>query len=102
MFFPFLFAFYLKYQDYLTLCVKMTLTAWNGYKRYAWGADELRPLNKSGLTSSNLEQDIGLTIIDSMTTLFLMNLTNEFNLAKDWISNEFSINIVRYFFPSLN
>ena len=46
--------------------------AWNGYKKYAWGHDHLRPISMS-------HQDwfhLGLTIIDSLDTLYMMNLTS--------------------------
>ncbi len=68
----------------------MTLFAWNGYKKYTWGKNELRPLNKSS-TTLNFDFDAGLTIIDSMDTLYLMGLYEEFNLAKLWIQFNFNI-----------
>ncbi|XKL59628.1 hypothetical protein PGB90_000644 [Kerria lacca] len=60
--------------------------AWTGYKKYAWGHDHLRPIS---LTYHDWFH-LGLTIIDSLDTLYMMNLTSEFNDAKIWIENKFS------------
>ena len=75
----------------------MTLYAWNGYKKYAWGKNELRPMTKTSFSPSTLGkngQNLGLTIVESLDTLCMMNLENEFNLGRDWIEEHFDINIV--------
>ena len=46
--------------------------AWSAYKKYAWGRDELQPLTKSHSTWFNL----GLTIVDSLDTMYIMGLKN--------------------------
>lgn len=45
--------------------------AWRAYRTYAWGYDELLPLSKSPSPWFGL----GLTIVDSIDTLYIMNLT---------------------------
>ena len=70
------------------------LHAWKGYQTYAWGHDHLRPISKDGQSSFGL----GLTLIDSLDTMLMMNLQEEFEEAKDWVSSSslsFSINKVR-------
>ena len=57
--------------------------AWKGYKAYAWGRDELRPLSRSYSTWF----DVGLTMIDSLDTMWLMDLKDEFNEARDWVKS---------------
>lgn len=44
--------------------------AWKGYKDFAWGHDELRPLSKSYSEWFGL----GLTLIDSLDTMWIMGL----------------------------
>lgn len=44
--------------------------AWKGYKEYAWGHDELRPLSKSYSEWFGL----GLTLIDALDTLWILDL----------------------------
>ncbi|KAL9989213.1 hypothetical protein ACROYT_G003737 [Oculina patagonica] len=57
--------------------------AWKGYREYAWGHDELRPVSR---TSSEWF-GVGLTIIDSLDTMLLMNLRKEFQQAREWVAN---------------
>ena len=59
------------------------LHAWNGYKRYAWGHDELRPLTKSYLDWH--KAPLLMTPIDAFDTMVLMGLTAEVAEAKDLI-----------------
>ena len=46
-----------------------TKHAWDSYVQYAWGYDELCPLNKSG---KNTFGGLGATIVDSLDTLWLL------------------------------
>jgi mannosyl-oligosaccharide alpha-1,2-mannosidase len=57
--------------------------AWKGYKEHAWGLDELQPIQKTGTDRFGL----GLTILDSLDTSFLMNETEIFNEAKEWVTS---------------
>lgn len=44
--------------------------AWKGYKKYAWGHDHLKPITGS----YNDWFDLGLTIVDSLSTALIMGL----------------------------
>ncbi|EGC30650.1 hypothetical protein DICPUDRAFT_157585 [Dictyostelium purpureum] len=57
--------------------------AWDSYKNGAWGHDEWVPLENK---HSDWLGGLGLTIVDSIDTLYLMGLEKEYNEAKDWIS----------------
>lgn len=46
--------------------------AWEGYKKYAWGHDHLKPVSKS----YNDWFGLGLTIIDSLSTAIIMGLND--------------------------
>eukprot|EP00299_Pterocystis_sp_00344_P017042 c8547_g1_i5.p1 GENE.c8547_g1_i5~~c8547_g1_i5.p1 ORF type:complete len:539 (+),score=118.03 c8547_g1_i5:134-1750(+) len=65
--------------------------AWKGYSEHAWGLDELRPLS---LTSVD-DFDLGLTLVDSLDTLWLMGMTEEFKKARDWVAQSLDIKKVR-------
>jgi hypothetical protein len=67
--------------------VEMFRHAWKGYTQFAWGKDELLPLTKKGTTSYGM----GLTIIDSLDTMWLMGLTEEFQKARDWVAQSLDI-----------
>mmetsp|Transcript_4521 Transcript_4521/g.10560 ORF Transcript_4521/g.10560 Transcript_4521/m.10560 type:complete len:791 (+) Transcript_4521:39-2411(+) len=64
---------------------KAFLHAWSGYKRYAWGADELKPVSLQGKDTFG---NIGMTIIDSLTTLWLMDLQSEFDEGQAFVEKE--------------
>lgn len=59
------------------------LHAWRGYRRYAWGADDLKPLSKTGRDSFG---NIGMTVLDSLTTLHLMGLDKEFEQGAEFVN----------------
>lgn len=55
--------------------------AWAGYEKYAFGRDELRPVSKSGRINWG---GLGTTLVDSLDTLWLMGMKEEFYRARDW------------------
>jgi hypothetical protein len=62
--------------------------AWKGYASDAFGMDEYQPLSHRGHDWS--PGGIGLMIIDSLDTIMLMNLEEEYTQARDWIENKLS------------
>ncbi|KAF9128316.1 mannosyl-oligosaccharide alpha-1,2-mannosidase [Mortierella sp. GBA39] len=62
------------------------LHSWSAYKRDAWGKDEYHPITKYG--SNMIRKGQGFTIVDSLDTILLMGLEEEFQDAKDWVKNE--------------
>ncbi|XP_030598628.1 endoplasmic reticulum mannosyl-oligosaccharide 1,2-alpha-mannosidase [Archocentrus centrarchus] len=62
--------------------------AWKGYKDYAWGHDELKPISKSFGEWFGL----GLTLIDALDTMWIMGLKEEFAEAKSWVEKDLSFN----------
>lgn len=61
---------------------------WNLYKKNCWGKDHLIPEEKK---CSSDALGGGLTIVDSLTTLILMNLTQEYKEARDFVQNKFTL-----------
>jgi Glycosyl hydrolase family 47 len=55
--------------------------AWDGYVKYAWGQDDLKPLSHKG--TNWLAQ--GATIVDSLDTLYIMGMMDEFQAGRDWV-----------------
>ncbi len=72
----------------------MTRFAWENYKQFAWGRNELKPMSRSGHQAGIFggASNAGATIIDAMDTLFVMGLDNEFKDAQDWVVKQFSLN----------
>lgn len=63
--------------------------AWSSYEKYAWGRDELQPETKSGVDSFG---GLGATIVDSLDTLYIMGLDDQFQRAREWVANSLDFN----------
>lgn len=65
--------------------------AWEGYKKHAWGKDEVAPVSGSYRNSFG---GWGATLVDSMDTLWIMGLKDEFQRCLtavaeiDWTRND--------------
>ncbi|KAJ1966404.1 hypothetical protein GGI12_000114 [Dipsacomyces acuminosporus] len=57
--------------------------AWKAYRKYGFGADEINPLTKKPVTTRN---GWGATLIDSLDTIYIMGLHDEFKEARDKVS----------------
>ncbi|BHF74729.1 Mannosyl-oligosaccharide 1,2-alpha-mannosidase IB [Sparganum proliferum] len=69
--------------------------AWTSYRNYAWGANELRPLSKTGHQPSILgSAPMGATIVDAIDTLYIMGLDKEYGEAKQWIEESLKFTVV--------
>jgi mannosidase alpha-like ER degradation enhancer 2 len=64
------------------------LHAWEGYARYAWGHDQLRPLSRS--FRDWYSSPLLMTPVDGYDTMMLMGLTAQADSAKALILNELS------------
>ncbi|KAM4600989.1 LOW QUALITY PROTEIN: mannosyl-oligosaccharide 1,2-alpha-mannosidase IA [Polymixia lowei] len=71
---------------------EMMKFAWDNYKTYAWGKNELRPLTRNGHIGNMFGGLRGASIIDSLDTLYIMGLTEEYNDAKEWVQNSLDLN----------
>ncbi|KAI8879887.1 glycoside hydrolase family 47 protein [Backusella circina FSU 941] len=68
-------AEYTSIREKRRLAVKKSfLHGWNGYKQYAMGHDELRPLSN---TSNDPFGGWGATMVDSLSTMMIMELEDE-------------------------
>ncbi|KAL9235545.1 hypothetical protein vseg_010295 [Gypsophila vaccaria] len=63
--------------------------AWSSYEKYAWGQDELQPQTKNGVNSFG---GLGATLIDSLDTLYIMGLDEQFQRAREWVANSLDFN----------
>eukprot|EP00211_Chloroparvula_japonica_P001765 CAMPEP_0119118784 /NCGR_PEP_ID=MMETSP1310-20130426/545_1 /TAXON_ID=464262 /ORGANISM="Genus nov. species nov., Strain RCC2339" /LENGTH=591 /DNA_ID=CAMNT_0007108175 /DNA_START=149 /DNA_END=1924 /DNA_ORIENTATION=+ len=64
--------------------------AWSNYRKYAWGLDELQPKSKTG----NNWLGLGATIVDSLDTLWIMGMFEEFREAVDWTKDNLNFHNV--------
>ncbi|MBN3297715.1 MA1C1 mannosidase, partial [Amia calva] len=70
---------------------EMMKFAWDNYKQYAWGKNELRPLTRNGHIGNMFGGLRGATIVDSLDTLYIMGLHEEYEEAKDWVLQNLEI-----------
>ncbi|HWN11779.1 MAG TPA: glycoside hydrolase family 47 protein [Pyrinomonadaceae bacterium] len=64
------------------------LHAWNGYKKYAWGHDDLKPLSKTH--HDWYAQPLLMTPVDSLDTMILMGLNDEATKTRQYITANLS------------
>ena len=64
------------------------LYAWNAYKQYAWGHDELKPLSKGHHDWHS--HSLLMTPVDALDTMVLMGLTDEANKTRQYIDQNLS------------
>jgi glycosyl hydrolase family 47 len=62
--------------------------AWNGYKKYAWGHDDLKPLSKTHHDWHS--QPLLMTPVDSLDTMILMGLKAEADATRQYIVQNLS------------
>ncbi|NP_001089924.1 uncharacterized protein LOC734993 isoform X1 [Xenopus laevis] len=74
---------------------EMMKHAWDNYKQYGWGHNELKPIARKG-HSTNIfgNSQMGATIVDALDTLYIMGLLDEFRDGQEWVQSnlDFSVN----------
>ncbi|CAD6198877.1 unnamed protein product, partial [Caenorhabditis auriculariae] len=71
---------------------KMMLHAWNGYKNYSWGFAEVSPVSKTPHWAELFGGDkMPVTIVDALDTLFIMDLQEEYEEARDFVRDNFTM-----------
>jgi hypothetical protein len=64
------------------------LHAWNGYKKYCWGHDDLKPLSKT--CHDWYAEPLLMTPVDALDTMVLMGLHDEANTTREYITSHLS------------
>lgn len=65
--------------------------AWNGYKEFAMGYDELRPVSRTGRDGLG---GLGATVVDALDTAMIMGLDDVVAEAGSWIEKELPARIM--------
>lgn len=65
--------------------------AWKGYKRFAWGHDNLKPISEG----YHEWFGVGLTIVDSLDTMVIMGLDKELEESREWVEKHLSFDVNR-------
>eukprot|EP00588_Corethron_pennatum_P001611 CAMPEP_0194286482 /NCGR_PEP_ID=MMETSP0169-20130528/32653_1 /TAXON_ID=218684 /ORGANISM="Corethron pennatum, Strain L29A3" /LENGTH=577 /DNA_ID=CAMNT_0039032943 /DNA_START=313 /DNA_END=2046 /DNA_ORIENTATION=- len=64
--------------------------AWKGYSDHAFGADEVQPSSGSAINNWG---GMGNTLVDSLDTLWIMGMKDEFWKCRDWVRDKLAYNI---------
>jgi ER degradation enhancer, mannosidase alpha-like 2 len=64
------------------------LHAWNGYKKYAWGHDDLKPLSKT--YHDWYAEPLLMTPVDALDTMTLMGLKDEAQATREYVAKNLS------------
>lgn len=62
-------------------------TSWTAYREHAWGMDEYHPLSHHGSNLLGPKRAIGYTIVDSLDSLIIMGMDEEYRRAANWVRN---------------
>jgi mannosidase alpha-like ER degradation enhancer 2 len=62
--------------------------AWNGYKQYCWGHDDLKPISKT--CRDWYGQSILMTPVDSLDSLYLLGFKKEADTTREYITKNLS------------
>jgi ER degradation enhancer, mannosidase alpha-like 2 len=62
--------------------------AWDGYKKYAWGHDELRPLSRQPFDWYGSGHSLLMTPVDGLDTMILMGLKPQADEARQLIDTQ--------------
>ncbi|KAL7018304.1 hypothetical protein ACKWTF_010717 [Chironomus riparius] len=65
--------------------------SWTGYKTFAFGHDNLKPISQTYSDWFSL----GLTIIDSLDTLYIMDMQEEYQEARKWVEESLKLDVNR-------
>jgi mannosidase alpha-like ER degradation enhancer 2 len=62
--------------------------AWNGYKKYCWGHDDLKPLSKT--CHDWYAEPLLMTPVDALDTMVLMGLNDEARTTREYVATHLS------------
>lgn len=67
--------------------------AWDSYRQRAWGKDEIKPVS-GGYSSFPLKTGhLGLSIVEALDTLWVMDLDRQFRDGLDWVKSTLSFDV---------
>lgn len=69
------------------------LHAWNGYKQFAWGSDEVLPVSGKPKNFFVPDHSFGLSIIEAMDTLYVMELDDELHQCVSWLRSHLNFDV---------
>ena len=59
--------------------------AWRNYRKHAWGKDEIKPISGAFSSFPLKNHHLGLSLIEALDTLWIMELDEEFREGVEWV-----------------
>ncbi|MFE4672815.1 glycoside hydrolase family 47 protein [Streptomyces sp. NPDC056723] len=69
------------------------LHGWNGYKKAAWGHDEVKPVSGTSSEFFVPGRPVALSVIEALDTLYVMELDDELKLSCDYLEKHLDLDI---------
>ena len=70
--------------------------AWDHYVERAWGKDEINPVSGTSQSFFIEGHDLGLSLVEALDTLWIMELDAEFQTGIDWVKANLDFDIDGY------
>ena len=70
--------------------------AWDHYVERAWGKDEINPVSGTSQSFFIEGHDLGLSLVEALDTLWIMELDDEFQAGVDWVKAHLSFDVDAY------
>ncbi|RZJ01447.1 MAG: alpha-mannosidase [Brevundimonas sp.] len=67
--------------------------AWDHYVARAWGKDEINPVSGTSQSFFIDGHDLGLSLVEALDTLWIMELDEEFQAGADWVKANLDFDI---------
>lgn len=77
-----------KWEDRRAFIRNLTIEAWSAYSGHSWGKRMHRLVDRNPEYFYFAKDNVGHTLLDSLTTLLIMNLTSELQRAEQWLTTE--------------
>jgi mannosyl-oligosaccharide alpha-1,2-mannosidase len=85
-----------QYEDWAALGADVKAEfkwAWDHYVARAWGKDEINPVSGTSQSFFIDGHDLGLSLVEALDTLWIMELDEEFQAGVDWVKANLDFDI---------
>ncbi len=67
--------------------------SWDWYRKLAWGKDEILPVSGGVRAYPMKTHHLGLSLVESLDTLWVMGLDSRFQEGVDWVKSDFTSDV---------
>ncbi len=67
--------------------------AWRQYREHAWGKDQIKPISGGSESFPLKDHHLGLSLIEALDTLWVMELDEEFKEGVEWVKRNLDFDV---------